>query len=161
MDKDGFARIPKSEFAPKEESYQDTALIFARSGDDWSYRQVRDVLDGWRFGASYSFYEEGPFGLVFSDAGIYRPGDKVHLKGIVREPLPRGTRTPAGKGVTIQVTGPDGTVLADEDRELSAFGTFDVDVTVPATAKLGSSASCTSNAPCRPSSTCSSVSTCG
>ncbi len=137
-DKDGFARIPKSEFAPKEESYQDTALIFARSGDDWSYRQVRDVLDGWRFGASYSFYEEGPFGLVFSDAGIYRPGDKVHLKGIVREPLPRGTRTPAGKGVTIQVTGPDGTVLADEDRELSAFGTFDVDVTVPATAKLGS-----------------------
>ncbi len=136
-DKDGLVKIPASEFVPKE-SYQDTSVIFARSGDDWSYRMVRDVLDGWRYGASFTFYDEGPFGLVFSDAGIYRPGDTVHLKGIVREPLPRGTRTPTGAMVKVTVDGPDGQPLTEIDRKLSPFGTFDAEVVVPPTGKLGS-----------------------
>jgi uncharacterized protein YfaS (alpha-2-macroglobulin family) len=135
-DKDGFVKIPGSEFTPKS-SWEERSLIVAKSGTDWSYRSVSELLDGWRFGAPFDFEPERAFGLVFTDAGIYRPGDTVKLKGIVREPLPKGTRTPAGGAVTIHVDGPDGQTLAEIDRKLSAFGTFDADIPVPATGRLG------------------------
>ncbi|MEZ4314294.1 MAG: MG2 domain-containing protein [Polyangiaceae bacterium] len=135
-DKDGLVRIPKSEFVPQS-PYQEESVILVDEGTDWSYRPVRDVLDGWRYGASFSFSEESPFGLVFTDAGIYRPGDAVRIKGILRDPQPRGLGTPAGKKLKLRVESSDGNTIAEEDHTLSSFGTFDAKVTVPATGRLG------------------------
>lgn len=135
-DKDGFVRIPKTEFQPKQ-PYEEPSIVLVKSGTDWAYRPVRDLLDGWRYGASFQWDEESAFGLVFTDAGLYRPGDAVKIKGIVREPLPRGTRTPAGRTVKINVTASDGQTIATLERRLSPYGTFDADVTVPATGRLG------------------------
>jgi len=135
-DKDGFAKIPSSEFQPKE-PYEESSVLIVRNGTDWTFRPVREVLDGWRFGASFSFMEERSFGLVFTDVGLYRPGDTVHVKGIVREPMPRGMKTPAGQRLTLHFEGPDGQAIATVERTLSVYGTFDADFVVPATGRLG------------------------
>jgi hypothetical protein len=135
-DKDGFVKISDEELQPKQ-SYEESSVIVVKSGDDWSYRPVRDVLEGYRYGAPFRFDEEEAFGLVFTDAGVYRPGDTVHLKGIVREPLPRGTKTPAGRTVTVHVQSSDGQKVADVERKLSAFGTFDAEVQIPPASRLG------------------------
>ncbi len=136
-DKDGFVLIPSSEFVPKS-SYEERAVVVVKDGKDWSYRPLSDLLSGYRFGAPFEFDAERAFGLVFSDAGIYRPGDTARIKGIVREPLPKGTHTPLGRTVTVHVESPDGQSLMQVERKLSAFGTFDVDVPIPITSKLGS-----------------------
>ncbi|MBK8258805.1 MAG: Ig-like domain-containing protein [Polyangiaceae bacterium] len=135
-DKDGFVRFEKAEFSPVE-PHQEDALIIVNEGTDWTYRPVREVLDGWRFGASASFSEEPTRGLVFTDAGIYRPGDTVHIKGIIREPVSKGLATPAGKAVQVTVGSFDGQTIADVERKLSPFGTFDADVVIPEGTRLG------------------------
>lgn len=135
-DKDGFVRFPKSEFQPRQ-PYEEPSVIIVKSGADWAYRPVRDMLDGWRYGASFQWDEESAFGLVFTDAGIYRPGDAVRIKGIVREPLPKGVRTPAGRTIKLRVESSDDQTIADIERRLSPYGTFDAEVKVPPTGRLG------------------------
>ncbi|WP_437805258.1 Ig-like domain-containing protein [Sorangium sp. So ce1078] len=136
-DAEGFATVPAAAYRPAAASGPERGVIFARSGEDWTYRRVADALSGWRFGAPSDFSEARPFGMVFSDRGIYRPGDTVRVKGIFREEAARGARTPAGKRVTFKVEGPDGEALVTLSPSLSAFGTFSADVKIPETARLG------------------------
>ena len=136
-DGDGFVTIPKEKFVPLEHGV-DSATIFVRTRDDWAYRYVLDTLSGWRFGASIEGgNDEAPIGMVFTERGLYRPGDTVKVKGIVREARPRGTATPAGKEVRLELKGPDGEKVSDHNAKLSAFGTFAFDVKVPEAGKLG------------------------
>ena len=132
----GFAEIPSAAWSPVR-SGPERSVIFARSGDDWSYRRAADTVDGWRFGVSYDFSADRPFGMLFSDRGIYRPGDTVKVKGIFREEAGKTTRTPAGKTVRVTVEGPDGEEILAFAPTLSAFGTFAVDARIPETGRLG------------------------
>ncbi|MGK4004183.1 Ig-like domain-containing protein [Sorangium sp. So ce1036] len=136
-DADGFAIVPASAYRPATSSAPERGVIFARAGDDWTYRRVSDALSGWRFGAPFDFSAPRPFGMLFSDRGIYRPGDTVRVKGIFREEAARGTRTPAGKAVAFKVEGPDGEAIVRQTPRLGAFGTFSADVKIPETARLG------------------------
>jgi uncharacterized protein YfaS (alpha-2-macroglobulin family) len=137
-DGDGFVTIPKERFVPVDQG-ADSATIFVREGDDWAYRYVLESLSSWRFGASIETgNDEAPIGMVFTERGLYRPGDTVKVKGIVREARPRGTATPAGKEVRLTLNGPEGESISEHKAILSAFGTFAFDVKVPETGKLGS-----------------------
>ena len=51
----------------------------------------------WRFGASVDFSPDRPFGMLFTDRGIYRPGDTVRIKLVEDRPVP-------GSSVTWDVT---------------------------------------------------------
>ncbi|WP_438021401.1 MG2 domain-containing protein [Sorangium sp. So ce315] len=136
-DAEGFATVPPEVYRPETSSGPERGVIFARSGDDWTYRRVADALSGWRFGAPSDFGEARPFGMMFSDRGIYRPGDTVRVKGILREEAARGTKTPAGKRVAFKVEGPDGEAIVSMTPALGPFGTFSADVKIPETARLG------------------------
>ena len=60
-------------------------------------------------GASYDGLSPTPVGTVFTDRGIYRPGDTVHVKGLLRRRAgdsPSGIATPAGKTVVALDPGP-------------------------------------------------------
>lgn len=136
-DAEGVATVPEDEFRPAWGAVED-AIVFVRTADDFAYRAVADQLDSWRFGASSELRpDERPLGLIFTERGIYRPGDVVHVKGIVRQPTARGTETPAGKTCAVGVWGPEGDEVQKSSVTLSEFGTFALDVKVPATGKLG------------------------
>ena len=51
-DRDGLAAIPETSFVPATKT-RETAVVFVRSGDDNAFREVSDMLDGWRLGASF------------------------------------------------------------------------------------------------------------
>ena len=135
-DSGGLVRVPATSFVPTP-SWDEHAVIFARTSDDFAYRRAASRVNEYRLGVPVSESDDRAFGLVFSDRGIYRPGDVVHLKGIVREEASVGASTPAGKTVTVRVEAPNGEVFANEKLTASAFGTFAFDARIPPTAGLG------------------------
>lgn len=115
-----------------------SAIVVARDGDDWAYRLVDDALDPWRLGATSSCRDcERTRALVFTDRGIYRPGDSVHVKAVARGLASRGLSSLGGTAVSVEVQGPDGEKVASFDETMTTFGSFAHAFTVPAGAKLG------------------------
>jgi alpha-2-macroglobulin len=135
-DASGFASIPSAAFIPAQ-GVPERAVIFARLGEDWTYRRAAEAMSGYRFGVSLDLGPDRPFGMLFTDRGIYRPGETVRIKGIFREEARSGTSTPAGRAVEVTVEGPDGDTIAKVTPSLTPFGTLAVDVTVPETGRLG------------------------
>ena len=72
-----------------------------------------------------------PNGIIFTDRGIYRPGDKVHIKGIVRFRQLGELKTPAeGSAVNLVVTDSRRQKLATEKVTVTKYGTFSANVDI-------------------------------
>jgi uncharacterized protein YfaS (alpha-2-macroglobulin family) len=134
-DAQGLVTIPAESFRPNLQR-EENSVIFVRTDDDFAYRRVESQLEGYRYGASVQMEPDHPFGIVFTDRGIYRPGDTVHLKGILREEAHPRTVTPVGRVVNVKVQA-SGDTIAEATPRLSAFGTFALDVKVPEGGRLG------------------------
>jgi len=135
-DASGFVTIPTQLFKPNF-GETERGVVVVRHGNDWTYKHLEKTLDGWRFDARVDTSEERPFGLVFTDRGIYRPGDTVHVKGIFRKEANPGTQTPVGAPVEFKVENPHGEEITTDTGTLSPFGTASFDVVIPRTGKLG------------------------
>ncbi len=61
-------------------------------------------------------------GKVFTDRGIYRPGEKVHFKGTIRT-FSNGQVLPTGGSVNLRVLNSKGEEVYTSDQVLSPFGT--------------------------------------
>ncbi|MFO0553246.1 MAG: MG2 domain-containing protein [Polyangiaceae bacterium] len=132
-DGDGYAFFASSEFTPSFDE-NERAVLFARTADDFAYKRIADSVPNWDFSA-----EDDPLeGLVFDGQGIYRPGETVHVKGIVRAPEDVGSSTPAAATpVEVSLVAPDGEPIAKATASSSSFGTFNADFKVPLSARLG------------------------
>ncbi len=117
--------------------------IFVAQGTDWT--MVNPTRSGglaaWNYNVSQD-YDKAPIrlrGFMHTDRGLYRPGDKVHVKGLARvtklgEPL----ATPGeGKKVKVEVDGPQGKTFTEAEAKISPFGGFWFDLDLPADARLG------------------------
>ena len=136
-DANGVAVIPPEKYAPQvhDDAYA-YDVLFARAGGDWTGRKVRDVMYSWDVSTDYAG-ELHTFGMVFTDRGIYRPGETVHAKALLRTELAKGTATPAGKKVTFVATDAKGDTVLSQEATLGAFGEASIDVPIPKTAPLG------------------------
>lgn len=76
--------------------------------------------------------------LIYTDRPIYRPGHKVHFKGIFRSRLPGDFTVQAGKSVTFVLEDPQGKAIASVQQTTSAEGTADAAWDIPEEAELGS-----------------------
>ena len=114
-------------------------LVAASSGDDLGYVTTEgyDELVPPEVNRNFQLEKQG-VGVVFSDRGIYRPGDTVHLKAIVREQDGGELSTPAGKTVKVEVLDIDGKPVLDKELTLSRFGTLSADAIIGKDVKLGS-----------------------
>lgn len=135
-DKDGFAVVPELDWKLTPESRR-RSMILARLGDDWTFRGVEDTVSGYRHGASVDIGPEAAIGLLFTDRGIYRPGDVVHVKGMFRREAARGTDTPVGQSVDLVVETSEGEAFFKQTVALNTFGTLAADVKVPDAGRLG------------------------
>lgn len=80
----------------------------------------------------------GLTGYLYSERPIYRPGNKVFLKGVLRLHGPEGyRRLAAGEAITVLVRDPDNNLLVRRQTRLSTFDTFKSDLTLDAEAKTG------------------------
>jgi uncharacterized protein YfaS (alpha-2-macroglobulin family) len=145
-DADGMARLAGYAWPRRdttEDAPLDEAYVSARTGDDRAVLPVRDGdpdLAPWRFGlgGAWGVDRATVAGAVFTERDLYRPGETVHAKAIVR----------GGLLGALEAPGPRDTVRwVRRDREyrttdslavtLSEFGTTDTRFPVPADAGLG------------------------
>ncbi|MEO5813743.1 MAG: Ig-like domain-containing protein, partial [Gemmatimonadaceae bacterium] len=77
-------------------------------------------------------------GAMFTERGIYRPGERVYAKAIVRNGTLGALRAPApGDSINWQFHDRDEGMLREVTTTLSSFGTADQSVVLPASAGVG------------------------
>jgi uncharacterized protein YfaS (alpha-2-macroglobulin family) len=77
-------------------------------------------------------------GFIHTDRGLYRPGELVHVKGLVRAVVAgQGLRVPKEKQALLVISDPHGDGQLRKSVPISAFGGFSVDLPLSAEARLG------------------------
>lgn len=106
---------------------------FAAIAEGWS-----NGISPWEFGVQTNLAYPELNAFIYTDRPIYRPGQEVSFKGIVRAEADARYNLPAKLG-TVQVTinAPDGAQVYQQNLALSAIGTFDASLTLGASAALG------------------------
>lgn len=101
------------------------SAIFVHHDDDWAYQPIgRPEAARW-------------VGTMFTDRGLYRPGETVRIKGILRQPREESLITPAGQTVEGRFVGPDGQDVHPFTATLNEFGSFSIAYAIPPEAPLG------------------------
>ena len=117
--------------------------VAAELGDDRAVTGVRDWdpdLSLWQFNVdpAYGSSRSPQAAAVFTERGIYRPGEMVFAKAIVRRGALGALRVPArGDSLRWVFADREGTTLREATVPLSSFGTAAHTFTVPADAQLG------------------------
>ena len=143
-------KAPQGDGDDHNEAYEDwdsrgerRMIVTAQTGDDLAVLDTNwsSGLQVWNFGVNeeHGGGEVRVRGFLQSDRGLYRPGDTVHLRGLVRAiDLAGKMRVPAkAKKVHLVIDDPRGTTLVEEDLPLSAFGGFHRDLDLDPEARLG------------------------
>lgn len=127
----------------EEEDGRAELRVFVQRGADWTMLnpQRSGGLSAWAFNVSVD-YDRAPTrlrGFLHTDRGLYRAGEKVHVKGLARvTKLGEALASPgAGTKVKVEVEGPQGKTFAQTEARLSAFGGFWFDLDLPEDARLG------------------------
>jgi uncharacterized protein YfaS (alpha-2-macroglobulin family) len=69
--------------------------------------------------------------FLFTERGVYKPGDVVHLKGIARNLNENQSTLPAGRKVTVKVNDAKDREIFNKAVTLSEFASFAEDVAIP------------------------------
>jgi uncharacterized protein YfaS (alpha-2-macroglobulin family) len=159
-DASGLAKLPGSAKLLAQPSVDDSDDVNEEGWEDWdSYRSQRliavvekgedvAVVDGnwangiqiWNFGVPEERRGGATQirGFLQSDRGLYRPGETVHFKGIVREiAAGRAPKVPKRAPVSVEVTDARGSTVYSDEVRMSAFGGFSFDLPVATEAALG------------------------
>ena len=114
----------------------DDDLPTARFGavlNDWS-----NGIDSWDFNINGEMYSQDYNAYIYTDRPIYRPGQKVYFKGILRKDdwsvysLPE-----AGRPITVTVENGQGEQIYEEILQLNDMGTFHSSLSLAEAASLG------------------------
>ncbi len=84
--------------------------------------------------AGSDYLEKGYEAFLYTGCGVYRPGERVHLAGIVRG---KNQVTPAPLPARLEILTPDGRIMRELRLQTSASGTCEVEFSLPAYALTG------------------------
>ncbi|HEY2138818.1 MAG TPA: MG2 domain-containing protein, partial [Chthoniobacterales bacterium] len=110
--------------------------VFAQRADDSNLISINSgeaSVPLYRLGVTDDSGDEVEPGSVFlfTERGVYKPGDVVHLKGIARNLNESQSELPAGKEVTITVHDAKDREVFKKTLSLSEFGSFAEEVRIP------------------------------
>jgi len=93
----------------------------------------------WRFNIDYNWGgdREQASGSVFTDRGIYRDNETIHLKGVFRVKEGTDWAIPAGYTARLVISDPQADDVLSEEIRLSAHGSFAYDWTLDPKLKKG------------------------
>lgn len=136
-DNDGIFR---AEFAPRPDPYSTVYALVGEPGQEtfgmafssWSYG-----IEAWDFDIESNPSSGGPFIYIYTDRPIYRPGQKVYFRAVLREASNGRYSLAQQPSLPITVFGAEGRELAKLDLPLTAFGTAHGEFTLPSDARPG------------------------
>lgn len=137
LDNQGTARIPTPVLEnPYSDLYAQIGdageATFALTNRTWSMG-----IEPFLFGVGLDLSEGERRTYLYTDRPLYRPGDTVHFRGMVRSRGEDGYQTPSEGTVEVRLVDPDGRIIQTWDRPLSSFGTFSAEYELDASATLG------------------------
>lgn len=112
----------------KEEGQKPRQWVFARRGDD-----IISINSDWgtgiypyQFGISYDWapLPQELTGYLFSERGLYRPGEEVHLKAIVREKREGKWEIPEAKDFWVFINNSRNEEILKKKVNFSSYGSF-------------------------------------
>ncbi len=129
---DGVAIIAAKDLATRL-GLDESAYLIAHAGTDRAVVALEQsrLAEPWQFGVAGS--EEGPELLgaaVFTERGIYRPGETVHVKAIL------GPKA-AVKTARVTVTDPRGQEVMTKELALDRYGAGDLELSLKSAAAVG------------------------
>lgn len=101
------------------------------------YSEWTSGIEPYFFDASYDFYPSRYRVYVYSDRPIYRPGQPVYFRGIVRERDDVSYTPPEQQTVPVTITDGNGEIVYERNLTLNEFGTFNDSFTIDSDAALG------------------------
>ncbi len=146
-DGNGIAAIDQAPFTVPDDEYASyynrLFTVIARKGGDTAYI-VNDWADGmepWRFDIPYSWnlgLTRNKAGIIFTDRGVYKLGEEVHFKTILRNKV-KGVFTLFDPGTSVQMDliDPKGKVKESRAVNLSSMSSADGVFVIPGEAALG------------------------
>ena len=104
-------------------------------GSDWT-----EGLESWSFGLEYDLSEARSLlrGEVFTDRGVYKLGEELHLKAILRSDTPQGMRLlAAGSTVTLDLRDSQGRRIQRRTLKLNEWSSAEAAMRIPLEGALG------------------------
>lgn len=137
-DINGRADIPALPWSEYKNAREPVAVV-ARRGDDVSfipYNAYNQQVEYSKFDVDgvYSSASTPLNAFLFSDRGIYRPGEPMVIGGIVKN---KQFKSLTGIPVKIQVRDARGRIVLEKAFSLTADGMFDIKYEIPSNANLG------------------------
>jgi uncharacterized protein YfaS (alpha-2-macroglobulin family) len=133
---DGLMTLAATQLTALANLKEKPLLVVARKDDDESFVWTKFVSDReeqwWGHDGKRKL-----LGVIYPDRSIYRPGEKVHIHGVVRYASAKGFGSAAGQKGKLVISDPSWQEISSEDLTLSDFGTFNKELDVPASARLG------------------------
>ncbi|HEX6739189.1 MAG TPA: MG2 domain-containing protein, partial [Vicinamibacteria bacterium] len=116
-------------------------LVLAEKDGDVAYAASNwhDGIEPWSFGSNFDLGEAQPLlrGLVFADRGVYKLGEEVHLKAILRSDTAAGMALLAGAEAEMVLENSQGAELDKRTVKLSEWSSADWALTLPADGPFG------------------------
>ncbi|HEY7512820.1 MAG TPA: MG2 domain-containing protein, partial [Vicinamibacteria bacterium] len=125
-----------------EEWWRLAFVVTAEKEGDVAYlaSDWHEGLEPWMYGLAHGLEEAGTLlrGSVFADRGVYRLGEEVHLKAILRSDSAAGIRTlPAGTAIEVVVRDGIGHEVDKRTVRLGAWSSADWALRLPPQGALG------------------------
>ncbi len=115
-------------------AYADNGEIFAYADSNWG-----SGVSSYDFGIWGEYYNRlnRPVAYVYTDRPIYRPGQPVYFKGILRLDDDLTYSLPADSDVRVVIESYDGEQIFNETLPLTEFGSFSGELQLDSEASLG------------------------
>jgi uncharacterized protein YfaS (alpha-2-macroglobulin family) len=138
-DSEGLVVIPKRQYDPvKHGAVDNDAFLLVSSGDDWTYKRVERAMASARSDVAVDLQQRGTWtGMLYTDRGVYRPGESLKLAGLFRKYDAAGMKTAPGAEARIEVTDSQSERVFEGRAKLDSFGGIALDVPLPKTSHFG------------------------
>jgi uncharacterized protein YfaS (alpha-2-macroglobulin family) len=139
---DGTVVAPNTRVRDSRQWYRFAFLVTAEKDGDFAYvgSDWNEGLSPWEFGLRFDLEDADPLlrGTVFTDRGVYRLGEEVHLKAILRQNAPSGVSLLAeGTPVSITVRDSRDRIVDQRTVKVNGWSAADWTMAVPEDGSLG------------------------
>jgi uncharacterized protein YfaS (alpha-2-macroglobulin family) len=117
-------------------------IVIAEKDGDTAYvaSNWSEGIRPWDFEVNFDLAEAQPLlrGTVFADRGVYKPGEEVHLKGVLRTDTPTGVQLlPTGTKVVMVIRDSHDKELDRRELAVNEWSSAEWTFTVPSEGALG------------------------
>ncbi|MET0553339.1 MAG: MG2 domain-containing protein [Vicinamibacteria bacterium] len=141
-DANGLALAPDTDLRDHDNWWKFRFIVTAEKDGDVAYvgSDWNEGIEPWAWGGSFDLDEASPLlrGSVFADRGVYKLGEEVHFKAVLRSDTAKGiVLLPAGAAVKVVLKNGEGDEVDSRSVALSQWSSAEWTLTLPADGRLG------------------------